>query len=82
VNVVCCQGVVSAFGHPSGGVLPSLKCLSDIYKFSEKRDHDRNAVRSATERKYIHTYIHTYIYTQNGPIERKKGVNFMTFVKI
>jgi len=53
VNVVCCQVEFSVYDYLSGGVLTRLQCLSDIWKFTERRGHDRNADRSATERKYI-----------------------------
>jgi len=53
VTFVCYQVEISAYDNPPYGVLPSLQCLSDIWKFSERRDHDRYAVRRTTERKYV-----------------------------
>jgi len=76
VNVVCCQVDFSAYDYPFGGVLPCLQRLKNIWKFTERRGHDRNAVLSATEWKYLCTCVFMYIYI-NALTERKRSVNGM-----
>ena len=51
VTDICCQVEVSASDHSFGGLLHRVLCLSDISKLRETRGHDRNTVRSATNRK-------------------------------
>ena len=44
-----CQVEVSASDHSSGGYLQTVLCLSDIWKFRDRRGHDRYTDRGATE---------------------------------
>ena len=57
VTVVYCQVNVSASDNSSGGVIARLVSLTDISKLRERRDHEPNTGRSATERNRKKFYL-------------------------
>ena len=47
---MCCEVVLLALVHSSGGVLQRLLCLSEISKLCESTDIDRNTCRGSKGR--------------------------------